>query len=426
MMQDDGVVLVVGSGGRRYREYLLVGASRRRPLWLLDAHQPSWQTPYVEGASVVPLVDEARLIPNQEGLVEAACEVAAHRRVVGAFSYDETLIVSTAHIAERLGLPGLTIDGVENCRNKHRNRRRLTEAGLPQPRHAFVRSLEEARAAAERVGYPVVLKPQGMGASIGVIRARDAGGVDAAFEVAYAASYGGNPAYEGGVLVEEMLSGPEISVDGVVFRGEYEPLILARKKVGLEPYFEEIGHVVDPDDPLLADPELVDVLRRGHQALGLQYGMTHTEVMLTPRGMVIVEVNGRLGGDLIPYLGQLATGIVPGAIAADVAAGSAAVVQRSQRRIVGIRFLYPPEDCRVVEVALPRNGAVPGLLEAAPMVEPGVELRLPPKGYIGRYAYVICTGVDRERCSAALDEAAARARLSFEEPAEDPEGLVRF
>jgi predicted ATP-grasp superfamily ATP-dependent carboligase len=426
MSRDDGVVLVVGSGGRRYREYLLVGAARRRPLWLLDAHEVSWQTPYVEGASVVPLVDEARLIPNQEALVEAACEVAAHRRVAGTFSYDETLIVSTAHIADKLGLPGLTIDGVENCRNKHRNRRRLTADGLPQPQYAFVRSLEEARDAAERIGYPVVLKPQGMGASIGVIRAQEADGLDGAFEVAYGASYGGNPAYEGGVLVEEMLSGPEISIDGVVFRGEYEPLILARKKVGLEPYFEEIGHVVDPEDPLLADPELRDVLRRGHQALGLEYGMTHTEVMLTPRGMVIVEVNGRLGGDLIPYLGQLATGMVPGGIAADVATDTPPVIERSRRRIVGIRFLYPPQDCRVVEVDLPANGSVPGLLEAAPMVEPGAELRLPPKGYIGRYAYVICTGADPERCSAALDEAASLAHLAFEEPAKVVEGLVRF
>ena len=30
----DGVVLVVGSGGRVYREYLLASASQRRPLWL--------------------------------------------------------------------------------------------------------------------------------------------------------------------------------------------------------------------------------------------------------------------------------------------------------------------------------------------------------------------------------------------------------
>ena len=215
-------------------------------------------------------------------------------------------------------------------------------------------------------------------------------------------------------------------VDGVVFDGEYQPLFLARKKVGLEPYFEEIGHVVDPDDPLLSDSELVDVLGRAHRAVGLRYGITHTEVMLTGVGPVIVEVNARLGGHLIPYLGKLATGIDPGEIAADVASGTRPTIEASRRRPVGIRFLYPPEDCRVLEVDVPTNGAVPGLLEASPMVEPGAELRLPPKGYIARYAYVICTAADPGGCSAALDEAAALARVGFEAPSEDPAGLVTF
>jgi hypothetical protein len=426
MSAGDGVVLVVGSGGRRYREYLLAGAARRRPLWLLDAGEATWQRPYVVGTSVVPLLDRARLIPDQDRLVAAALEVARDREVVGAFSYDETLVVTTAHIAETLALPGTTIRGVENCRNKFRNRQSLSGAGLRQPRYALVRSLDEARAAAEHVGYPAVLKPQGMGASIGVIRAEEPERLEAAFEVAYRASYGGNPAYEGGALVEEMLSGPEISVDGVVFEGEYQPLFLARKKVGLAPFFEEIGHVVDPGDSLLSDPELGDVLRRAHRAVGLRYGITHTEVMLTDAGPVIVEVNARLGGDLIPYLGKLATGVDPGAIAADVAAGVRPVIEPSRRRPVGIRFLYPPEDCRVVGVDVPTNGAVRGLLEASPMVEPGAELRLPPKGYIARYAYVICTAADAGGCSAALDEAAARAHVAFEAPSEDPEGLVTF
>ncbi|MEA2664088.1 MAG: hypothetical protein QOI11_1032, partial [Candidatus Eremiobacteraeota bacterium] len=299
-MTDEGVVLLIGSGVQRYREYLLAGAARGRRIWLIDAAESTWQKPYVVGTTVVPLLNPARLTPNKEALIEAALEVAKHERVVGVFSYDEVLIVTTAHIADRLGLPGSTIDGVENCRNKARNRAVLTAAGLPQPRFQMVRTLEEAQAAAEATGYPLVLKPQGMGASIGVIRVDGPAELADAFAMSLKSSYGGNPTYEGGVLVEEMLVGPEISIDGAVFDGEYIPLFLARKSVGLPPFFEEVGHVVDPADPLLADREFLDVLSRAHRAAEFEYGMTHTEVMLTKRGPAIVEINGRLGGDLIP------------------------------------------------------------------------------------------------------------------------------
>src|SRR5947209_12082197 len=160
-----------------------------------------------------------------------------------------------------------------------------------------------------------------MGASIGVARVDSPGDLAAAFAVAEAASHGGAPAYEGGVLVEEYLRGPEISVDGAVFDGRYRPFFIAHKQVGFPPYFEEIGHVVDAADPLLVDPELNRVLAAAHRALGLRFAMTHTELRFTDRGPAIIEVNVRLGGDLIPYLGKLATGLDPAHIAVDVARG---------------------------------------------------------------------------------------------------------
>ncbi|MFJ6758301.1 ATP-grasp domain-containing protein [Streptomyces sp. NPDC091273] len=404
---DDGVVILVGSGQRAYREYLLAGAARRRPIWILDAVDPTWQKEYVIGSTTVELLDRERLVPDQEGLVRAAESVAAEHRVVGVFSYDETLVVTTALIAERLGLPGLTVRGADNCRNKHNTRRLLTAAGLPQPHFAYVTDAEQALAAADSFGYPVVLKPRGMGASIGVIRVDGPEGVRPAFEVADAAGHGGNSDYEGGALVEECVIGPEISIDGVVFDGGYTPLFLAHKEVGLEPYFEETGHVVSATDPLLADEELLGILRDAHRELGVGYGITHTEVKLTSRGPVIIEVNARLGGDLIPYLGSLATGIEPGEVAAEVATGTRPEWTPAKARTVGIRFLYPHQNGTVRSVDVPAAPDTPGLLEANVMVRPGTTLLLPPDGYLSRYANVICAGEDRPDCEEHLAKAAA-------------------
>ncbi len=411
---DDEVVLLVGSGWRPYREYLLRGLARQSSLWLLDGQAATWQQPYIVGGSVVELLDAERAVPDQQGLIDAAVAIAGSRTVVGVLTYDELSVMATAHIAERLGVRGLTVEGASNCRDKSRTRAALTEAGVPQPRFAVVHSFAEAADAAASIGYPVVVKPRGMGASVGVVRAERAEDLAAAFSVTERVRHAGPPAFEQGVLVEECVEGPEISVDGALRDGEYFPFCLARKQLGPPPCFEEVGHVVDAADPLLTDPELLAVLGTAHKALGLPDGMTHTEVKLTRRGPVIIEVNARVGGDLIPYLGMLATGIDPGQLAAQVAVGERPEVEQTAHACTGIRFLYPPEDCRVVSVSVPAVEDVPGLVEARAIAEPGAVVRLPPGAHLGRYAYVLATAATPQECDAALDAAAALARLEYE------------
>lgn len=409
----DGVVLLIGSGRRAYREYLLAGASSRCPLWLIDAEPVGWQQPYVVGGSVVPPLDHEREVPDLPALLAAAEQVARQRPVVGVFTYDEPLVIAGAEVAHRLGLPGLTPDGARHCRDKHASRTAMAAAGLRQPRFALVREAEAAVGAADSFGYPVIVKPRAMAASIGVTRADSPAEVRTAFEVADRLSHSG-PAYQGGALVEQLVVGPEVSIDGAVSHGEYQPFCVARKQVGFAPHFEEIGHIVEAADPLLADPELRQVLAQAHRALGLRDGITHTEVRFSPDGPVVIEVNGRLGGDLIPYLGQLATGVDPGGLAAEVAVGRMPRIAPARRDTVGVRFLYPPADCRVGEVTVPAAGAVPGLVEARPMVSPGDRLRLPPRANLGRYGYVICTAEDPATCQARLDDAAKLADIRTE------------
>ncbi|HEX8767809.1 MAG TPA: ATP-grasp domain-containing protein, partial [Jatrophihabitans sp.] len=345
---DEGLVLLIGSGWRPYREYLLQGFARYSPLWLIDERPASWQLPYLVGSSVVGLLDPQRVVADRQGLIEAALEVAKDHKVAGVLTYDELFVTVTAEVAEHLGVRGLSLSGAHNCRDKFRSRAALTEAGIAQPQYALVHDLGEALEAAARIGYPVVAKPRGMGASVGVVQADTPDDLRAAFPVAERARRAGPPVYEDGVLIEELLDGDEISIDGAVFGGEYRPFCLARKQLGAPPYFEEVGHLVDAADPLATDPGLRDLLAKAHRTLGVHDGVTHTEVRLTSRGPVIIEVNGRLGGDMIPYLGKLATGIDPGLLAAQVAAGAVPSLDPTEHRCAGIRFLYPPQDCRVL------------------------------------------------------------------------------
>jgi biotin carboxylase len=409
----DGVVIVLGCGMRRYREYLLSAAATRRPLWLFNPDAPSWQTDYVVGSTVLDTYD-------RQAVLDAAQEVARTRPVLGVLSWDETLIVNTAHVAEHLGLPGATVDGIEGCRDKRRSRRALSEAGLRQPRHGWAENEDAAVEVAATVGYPVVVKPRGMGASIGVVLAHDEAELRNAFHTAEDSSYDGAEAYHGGALVEEYLHGPEISVDAAVVAGAYLPMFTARKQVGMDPYFEELGHIVEAADPLRGDPGLLTLLAAAHRAIGFQYGITHTELKLTPDGPVIIEINGRLGGDLIPLLGKLATGIDPGVAVVDVATGRHPNLTHTQARTVGVRFGYPPVDCEVVSVKVPEADEPRGLVAACALVDPGGQLRLPPGGYIARHSYVICTAESPGACAALLDDAAAQVRFEWRELSSQP------
>jgi hypothetical protein len=414
MRSGDGVVLLISSGRRAYREYLLTGLADCVPVWLIDERAPTWQLPYIAGSSVVSLLDPAHMVPDEQGLFEAAAEVARGRTVRGVCTYDEAFVIAAARVAERLGLPGLTVAGAQRCRDKNLTRAALTGSGLPQPRYTLAATLSEAAAAAQRIGFPVVFKPRGMGASAGVVKVGQTSEMAEAFTVTTRASHAGPPAFGAGLLVEEMVEGPEISVDGVVTAGEYRPFCLARKRLGPAPYFEEIGHIVNVADPLLEDEWLRRVLADGHRALDLADGITHTEVRLTARGPVIIEVNARLGGDMIPYLGKLATGVDPGRVAADVARGARPSLQTSRHQVAGIRFLYPPEDCRIVDISLPEPGAVPGLVSAKPMAALGEAVYLPPRAHLGRYALLIACSADPATCEVSLDEAAALASVQYE------------
>jgi biotin carboxylase len=410
MSAQDRVLLVIGSGLKVYREYLIESAARRAAeldlrLVLINNLRPTWQQDYFDEITVVNVFDHDKLRA-------AAREVASRRTVVGLFCYDEPLVSPAAELAAEFGVPGLGPEGVQGCRDKHRTRSLLTAAGLPQPGFEMTETPVQAREAAARIGYPVVVKPRALGASMGVVLAEDESGLDEAYLVASNASLVGDEPFRGGAIVEGYAVGPEISVDGVVHKGEYRAMFVARKETGHHPYFEEVGHVVDAADPLLRDQELLDVLTRAHEAIGVEDGLTHTEVKLTSYGPVIIEINGRLGGDLIPFLGRLATGIDPGELLVEVAAGIRPDTAFTRNGVAGIRFNYPSEDVTVREVRVPAG--LPGLVTASPMVEPGTELRLPPGGYLARHSFVVCEGDDRDSALERLDAAAAAVELDAE------------
>ncbi|GHH69067.1 carboxylase [Streptosporangium violaceochromogenes] len=389
-------LLVIGSGGRVFREYALSGMARRADLILVNGADVTWPAPYVVESHVADLADLDGLTRLAQGL-----------GLDGVLTYDEAQVSTAAELAARLGLPHTDAAAIGRAKDKFALRKCLDAAGLSPVRHGIAYSAKQAREIATRVGYPLVCKPPALGGSVGVVRVDDARALDEAFSLANTVDYFGQTSLVAGVLIEEYLDGPEYSVESVVWEGRAHPLVVAEKELAFPPYFEELAHIV----PAAPHPDLDDALRmvvEAHRALGLDRLVTHTEFKLTGQGPRIVEVNVRLGGGLIPRLGQLALGVDVAAAAADVAVGVPPDLCAGRQEAASILMVYPGHPIRFQALGLRHDPAgYPGLVDFARIQEPGTELRLPPDGFLSRLGYVIVTGATREECLARRSTVAA-------------------
>lgn len=404
--QDRPLLLLISALDKLFREYLFVSMATQYRIHLINTREPTWELPYLVGHSELPDL-------RTQDVVAEVRRLAAVEPVAGVMSWDESKIIQTAHAAAELGLPGGIPEAVTRCRDKFATRESLAAAGVAQPEFTLVGDLDSALTAARKLGYPVVLKPRAASASYGVVRVENDAELGKYFGYTHDTAVPHMPRFDQEVLVEEYLPDPEISVDAVVYRGQVIPLFLGRKDVGFAPYFEETGHYVSHIDPLLRDAAVVRSLDQTHAALGFTDGWTHTELKLTGDGPKVIEVNGRLGGDLIPYVGQQASGIDPGLAAAAVAVGREPTVAPQRDLYGGVRFCYADEDHGVIESVTFEEAALPAEIDLAVAVaKPGSVISRPPEGLMtGRIAIVTVLAGSIDQCRAALDTAQAAIRV---------------
>ncbi|WP_282697281.1 ATP-grasp domain-containing protein [Streptomyces sp. CC208A] len=303
--------------------------------------------------------------------VERAHELLRFDGVVTSCDY---YLGTAARVAGRLGLPGPTPEAVENACRKDATRRVLAEAGLPGPRFAVCADWAEAATAAHDLGYPLVLKPVDLCAGMFVRRVDDEAALADAFRAlaAFPVNARGQRR-DPVVLLEELLDGPEVSVETVSHDGAVHVVGVTDKSVGGAPAFIETGHMfpaaLDPADTEAA----AETARQALKALGLDGVVAHTEIKLTADGPRLVEVNPRPAGNRITELVRHVTGVDLAAACVDVALGREPDLRRRATGLTSaaIGFLVPDED-GVLEAVDGADvvGAADALLELQ-LAEPG-------------------------------------------------------
>jgi argininosuccinate lyase len=374
---------------------LFAAAARRlglRPVML--ARDPD-RYPYVRADQI-----DSKLTDTADPAAVLAACTALPGPVAGVLSSSEYFIATAAEAASALGLPHPDPAAVRRCRDKRSQRQCLAAAGLPGPGFASADSPEAAVTAAARIGLPVVVKPVAGSGSIGVRRCGSLAQAAAAARYVLAADQAatGLPP-QPAVLVERYLPGPEYSVE---LLGD-QVVGVTRKHLGPEPFFVETGH--DFPAPLAAAgaAAVSQCAAAALAALGLRHGAAHVELRLTPAGPVVVEVNPRLAGGMIPRMVQEATGIDMIFHLVAAAAGQDAAVRPARAAAASIRFLIAGECGQLAGITgVDEARQLPGVTEVGLTATAGQQVTV-RHSFRDRLGYVIGAGHDTAAAAGAAE-----------------------
>jgi biotin carboxylase len=392
---------------------LFVGAGRHQRRAIQRVRQMGLRVVAVDGNPAAPGLAEADVgevidFPRLDEIVG----LGRRERIDGVMTVAaDRAVPVVAAVAEALGLPGIGTATAHLMTHKVAMRRRLAEAGVPQPRFAAARSLHEAKAAAETVGFPAVLKPADSGGQRGVFLIDSIDDLEAHLHRSLAES----PTQE--AIVESYHDGLELNALAIARDGEVVPLTLSDR---LRPPGQgfSVGWIHVYPSRLYGDAleEAERVAVSAVHALGLRNGIAFPQMMAGEDGRVrLLECAARIPGGQMGDLARHGVGVdllevaIRQALELDV---PDALVQPRFSRPLAIRFLTaspgPLPTGRVKRIgALDKVLGFPGVVDADVFLQEGETIR-PVRLDGDRRGYVIAVGGTNVE---ALERAEAAATL---------------
>ncbi|MET9102237.1 ATP-grasp domain-containing protein [Streptomyces antibioticus] len=316
---------------------------------------------------------------------------------------EEATMVAVAEEAEALGLALNPPEALRRLNDKAVLRELLAGHGLSPVRTALAATPDAVDAVLAGFGLPAVVKPTRLQGSTAVRLVTGPDDLDA-----WRRELTGH-GYDGPVLVEEYLRGPEFSVETLTHDGRHLVVGITAKRKTPAPAFVETGHVFPAPLPEADAAAIGDLVTAVLDASGYRFGPAHTEVILTADGPRVVESQARLGGDRIPALIRLATGFdIEGAIF-DLLVGGTVEPTPAERTAAISFFALPPGRITRLE-GLAEIDALPHVHGVRfPFTEGDV---LPETRHSGsRHGHVIVTGGTAEEAERLAAETKARLRV---------------
>jgi biotin carboxylase len=390
-------VLVLGAGPAQLG---LLRAARRRGLFVIaldrDPSAPGFE--FADRRAVVSTEDEPAI-----GMLAAAEELDG----VIAPGIDWPVAIA-ARVAARLGLPHpLSPQTAALAVSKQRQRERLAAHDVPQPTWRLVTE------APDDLELPVVVKPPDRQGQKGLTLVREQERLAAAVATAVSSSR------TNVALVEELVDGPEVTVNAFATGGVFHPLTVTDRLTANDE--AAFGVALAHAWPSQHDTEgAIEVARAAATALGIENGPTYTQVVLGPDGPKVMELAARLGGGHDAELCEAALGVDLNGLALSAALGEPVEVPRPEPRGGAVvRFLVAPPGSLESVQGIEDASAQEGVLDARVYRRPGW-VYTPLRRGSDRAGFVLAGGNSRDDALAKADRAAELIRFETA----DAEALV--
>ena len=179
---------------------------------------------------------------------------------------------TVAAVANALNLPGIPFEVAERSTDKIKMRRRLHEMGIAVPNFRPVWTIDDLNTAVKEIPLPLVIKPcDNMGAR-GVKMISKPDEASSAFPEAK------EPSISGKLIVEELMEGPELSLDALVFGGRIQVTGIADRIIERAPYFVEVGHTLPSSQPQEKQEQAVKLFCSAIKALVIDIGAAKGDI----------------------------------------------------------------------------------------------------------------------------------------------------
>ena len=303
-----------------------------------------------------PWGDRAIALRFEQPETAAATIASATPKPDGILAVGDRPAEIAALAAGRIGIPWSPPDAVAAARNKNESRRRFAAAGLRVPEFFRVPVNAGSGLAAARASYPCVLKPLGLSASRGVIRANNQREFTAAFE--RIAAILEQPEIrqmqedqDRFLQVEHYIPGVEYALEGILTRGRLRVHAIFDKPDDLRgPFFEETIYVTPSRASEALQAAIVSATETAVEALGLTHGPVHAEMRVHRSRDWVLEVAARPIGGICSRSLRFT--------------GGASLEELILRHALGepVTDLHrEPEASGVMMIPIPRNGIYRGV-----------------------------------------------------------------
>ncbi len=214
----------------------------------------------------------------------------------------DTAVVTVNYVASRMGLRSNPDEYSEVTTNKYKMRQCFMDNGVPSPKFTLVDTGNYYQITGFK--FPLIVKPTDRSGSRGVEKVLDPLQLEEAIKRAQKESF------EHKAIIEEFVTGREISVESISNEGKHTILQITDKVTTGAPFFVELEHHQPSSLSENIKLRVKDIVLNALDALHIQFGASHSELKITEDGDIrVIEIGARMGGDFIGSdLVRLSTG----------------------------------------------------------------------------------------------------------------------